>query len=140
MKRTSPNPFVLVPERYESQESPRVTLDVADFEEWEEKAEAFSQNQFGHLGRHQRSLYDMLGQTIFLETIFPVNILKDPIVRVIAADFTIRKASKTMTMAANHLARWEPGYYMDEGLGWPVFTGELGLRRCFEFLKEWRSG
>lgn len=132
-------PLALKPETYESQESPRVTLDVSSFEEWEERAEAFYQTQFGYLSRHQRSLYDMLGQTVFMETFFSHNIFVDPVVRVIAADFTIREDSETMALAARHGAEWMEGYYMDEGLGWPVFHGDDGCRRCFEFLTEWRA-
>ena len=130
------NPFIIKPERYEAQESERVRCDAETFEEWEEKAEAFSQNQFGFLSRHQRSLFDMCGQTIFMETLFPANIFDDIIVRIIAADFTIKADSDTMKLAAKHGARWEEGYYMDEGLGWPVFHGDDGCRQCFAFLKE----
>lgn len=140
MQRMTHNPFVLPMQTYPPQESPRVTLEVSSFEEWESKAEAFYQTQFGFRCRNQRAVYDMLGQKVFMGTYFPTTIFGHISVRYIAADFTIRSDSDTMKLAARHGGEWEEGYYMDEGFGWPVFNdNDDGLRQCFEFIQQWRQ-
>jgi len=118
---------------------PRVACMAETFAEWEAKAEAFEQYTYGCGNSDQRSLFDMLGQTVFLETHFPWSFFKQVKVRAIAADFTIRKNSKAMKLAKKHGGEWEEGYYMADGYGWPLFGGEDGLERCFAFLKEWKS-
>jgi len=81
----------------------------------------------------------MLGQKVFLESYFPWNFFEKSSVRMIAANFTIRKGSKEMKLAEKFGGVWEEGYYMDEGFGWPVFGGDDCDQHCFEFLKEWRK-
>jgi hypothetical protein len=117
----------------------RVRCEYDSFEEWEEKAEAYEQHCFGYLSRHQRSMFDVFGQTMMIETIFSPNIFIDAVLRNVAVDFSIKQESETMKLAATHGGEWEPGYYMDDGFGWPVFLGDDGTRRCYEFLEEWRA-
>ena len=125
------------PPRLYQEPTPRVTNTAETFAEWEAKALAFEQYDYSHGGdRHERALFDMLGQLVFLETYFPWNFLKSATVRTIAADFTIRQDSETAKLAEKHGAAWEPGYYMDDGYGWPVFRGDNGLEQGFNFLKE----
>jgi hypothetical protein len=118
---------------------PRVLCEAETFAEWEEKAEAFAQYAYGCGNSSQRSLFDMLGQLIFLETHMPWSFFEKVTVRAIAADFTILKDSETAKLAEKHGGFWEEGYYMDDGYGWPVFVGKDGLERCFAFLKEWKK-
>ena len=117
--------------------TPRATNMAETFTEWEAKALAYEQYDYSHGGdHHERALFDMRGQLVFLETSLPWNFLKNPTVRTIAADFTIRQDSETAKLAEQHGATWEPGYYMDDDYGWPVFYGDKGLEQCFNFLKE----
>jgi hypothetical protein len=129
----------LLSQHFHQESIPRVTHLAETFAEWEAKAEAFAQYVYGCGNTHQRSLYDMLGQLVFLETHMPLSFFEHVTVRVVAADFTIREDSETMELAKKHGGFWEEGYYMDEGYGWPVFGGEDGLERCFAFLKEWKK-
>jgi hypothetical protein len=126
-------------QRWYQESTPRVTYMAETFAEWEKKALAFEQYEYGCGHSNQRSLYDMLGQLVFLETHFPWSFFEHVTVRVVAADFTILKDSETMELAKKHGGFWEEGYYMEEGYGWPVFGGEDGLERCFAFLKEWKK-
>jgi len=128
-----------LPHRLYQEPTPRVTCMAETFAEWEAKAEAFDQAEYGCGHQNQRSVYDMLGQEIFLETHFPWSFFEKPTVRVVATDFTITKDSETMKLAEKHGGEWQKGYYMDEGMGWPVFHGDKGCEQCFAFLKEWKS-
>jgi len=127
------------PKREPDQQSPRVPCHAETFAEWEATAEPFKQLEFGQLNRSQRSLYDMLGQTVFLETYFPWSCFEHTSTCMIAADFTIKSNSSIMDLARKHGGEWAEGYYMDPGYGWPVFCGDDCGERCFAFLVEWKK-
>ena len=125
--------------REAAQSSPRKLCMVTTFEEWSTTAEPYYQTEFGFLSRNQRSCYDMLGQSVFLEFIFPANIFKDIISLCLAVDFNILEDSETMKLAAKHGAHWEEGPYNTDSRGYPVFLGDEGPEKCFNFLVEWRQ-
>ena len=126
------------PQRLPAQEGPIIPCIVDTFKEWEEQAVPSYQAEFGSVGgsSNQQSVYDMLGSKIFMETHFPWSPFKEVTTRIVAADFTIKSCSDTMKLAEKHGGKWEEGYYMDDGFGWPVFYGEEGAEQCFNFLIE----
>jgi len=110
------------------------------FEEWE--AQAVTKQPTLHFGRggfNDRDIYDMLGQCVFVETIFPWSCFDGIGLYTKAVDFNIREHSDIMDIARKHGAKWERGYYARDGYGWPVWKGEDGTRHCFEFIQEWRT-
>ena len=119
------------------QQGPPVPWPATTFGEWEATAEPSYQVEFGIGGRNQRSVYHMLGQKVYLETRFPCSFFEQSTICMIAAGFTIRRDSETAKLAGKHGGEWHEGYYMDEGLGWPVFSGDDCAERCFAFLTAW---
>ena len=109
------------------------------FKDWEENAVASEAVEFGYLSRHQRCKYQMLGQSICEETYFPHNVFKSIEVYFKAWDFNICETDPIMLLAKKHGATWQQGYYAEEGYGWPVFSGESGAEKCWNFLTEYNS-
>jgi len=106
------------------------------FSEWQLSAVPSYQVEYAR-GFRQRSCYDMLGQHVFLETSLPQNWFFPSTCRMVAAGFTIRADSETMSLAARFGGEWEPGYYMEVGFGWPIFRGADCAEKCWHFLESW---
>lgn len=114
---------------------PRVLCDFATFEEWEMKAEAYYQVEYNH-GRSQRSMFDICGQSIAMETYIPWSCFEQMRVVWKCLDFNITKDSDTMKLAEEFKGEWEEGYYAEEGYGWPVFSDALD---CWNFIQAWKK-
>jgi hypothetical protein len=112
-------------------ESPRVRCDFDTFEEWEEKAETYYDVMY-HRGQCQRSMFDMFGQSVAMETHVPWSVFEKTTVVYKAMDFNITPDSETMVLAKTFDGEWEQGYYADKGRGWPVFAE---AEDCWKFLR-----
>jgi len=77
----------------------------------------------------------MNGKTIFLETYIPRNWLKKTVTRAIVADFNHLETDPLIQTAISMGAFWEEAYYAEEGHGWPVFAGEDGTEKAWQFLQ-----
>lgn len=104
------------------------------FSEWLESAILDESLEYGVGKSRQRDIYTIEGQKIFVETHFPYNIFKKISISVKAVDFNITKYSDTMKEAAKTGALWEQGYYAETGYGWPVWNGEDGMEKCYNFI------
>lgn len=105
------------------------------FAEWEEKAESRFDAE-GPRGGWQRSVYDMQGYEVFLETTFPWNVFKKTTISMPVVSMNIPPSHPTMKLAAEFGAEWEQGYYSEEGFGWPIFSGDDCAERCWNFIVE----
>ena len=121
------------PDEFEKQ--PRIRKDFSSFEQWETHTEAYWQASYAR-GTRQRSMFDMFGQSVAMETHMPWNFFKQTTTRWVCMDFNITEDSQTMEHAREYGAEWEEGYYADEGYGWPVFGD---AEKCWQFLKEYTT-
>lgn len=110
------------------------------YEEWTETAIVKSSVCFGFLNQYVRETYDMLGHTIFIETHFPLQVLRKPSpVRIVCADYNMVKDHPIMRLAESFGAKWWECPYGDGKHGCPVFKGEDGEKACFAFFQKLNS-
>ena len=108
------------------------------FAEWEAGAECTADYMYGSGGNQaDRTIYKMLGYTVFQETYTPWNIFKDPSVSMLVSDFNVTRNSRESELAATFGGVWEEGYYAEPGHGWPRFWGEDCTEKCWNFLTAW---
>lgn len=138
MKKTHPNPFVLPPMEFKQEERPVPTPDpvFATFEEWENGAESTYDVQCKSFSR---SVYRMLGQTIFEEVFWARTIIGTTTTSIVAVDFNMRADHPAMKLAEKHGGVWEEAYYAEDGMGWPRFSGDDAARQCWNFLTEYKA-
>ena len=110
---------------------------MTEFQKWEANAEHKRAYEFGYLSRHQRHIYDMLDQEIFIETFFHWN--KKPYTQTLCPNFNIKKDNHIMKIAEKHHGIWEQGWYSEDGYGFPLFTGKNDTENCFSFLREYNE-
>ena len=117
-------------EKYEKENSKRFTT----FAEWSEQAEAIETYLWSH-GQWERAIFIMNGHKIYIETMMSRNWLKKTMVRIILSEFSHRESNKIIQMAIKMGAFWEEGYYAEEGHGWPIFAGDDGMEKAWNFFQ-----
>jgi hypothetical protein len=120
------------PIRSEHIDVPQVRKDYNNFEDWATFSTPHFSHEYGYMGKGQLDIYDAFGKQLCIET---SNSWLHSYTRAFPIDMNIHKNSDEMKHAMTFGATFEEGYYSEKDFGWPLFTGDDAVQKCWNYLK-----